>query len=70
MDLLCWGSGELGQTGHGRPGDISPAEAHLKEFTAAGLGGVKLMTCGSTHSIVVTGTVPSSLVGCSEGNES
>ncbi|KAM7416502.1 hypothetical protein PAMA_018517 [Pampus argenteus] len=54
MDLLCWGSGELGQTGHGRPGDISPEEAHLREFTHARLGEVKLMACGSSHSIVVT----------------
>lgn len=64
MDLLCWGSGELGQTGHGRPGDISPEEAHLREFTVARLGGVKLMACGSSHSIVVTGTVCSPLVYC------
>ncbi|XP_067463736.1 uncharacterized protein [Thunnus thynnus] len=54
MDLLCWGSGELGQNGHGRPGEISPEEAHLREFTVARLGGVKLMACGSSHSIVVT----------------
>lgn len=61
MDLLCWGSGELGQTGHGRPGDISPEEAHLREFTVARLGEVKLMACGSSHSIVVTGTAYSPL---------
>ncbi|CAK6950123.1 probable E3 ubiquitin-protein ligase HERC2 isoform X4 [Scomber scombrus] len=54
MHLLCWGSGELGQTGHGRPGDVSPEEAHLREFTVARLGEVKLMACGSSHSIVVT----------------
>ncbi|XP_040897961.1 ultraviolet-B receptor UVR8-like [Toxotes jaculatrix] len=54
MDLLCWGSGELGQTGRGRPGDVGPEEAHLREFTSARLGTVKLLACGSSHSIVVT----------------
>ncbi|KAF7665015.1 hypothetical protein LDENG_00157740 [Lucifuga dentata] len=54
VDLLCWGSGELGQTGHGRPGDISPVEAHLRDFVLARLGLVKLLACGSSHSIVVT----------------
>lgn len=56
VDLLCWGSGELGQTGHGGPGDVSPEEAHLRDFTPARLGAVKLLACGSSHSIVVTGT--------------
>lgn len=60
MNLLCWGSGELGQTGHGRPGDIGPEEAHLTEFTLARLGRAKLLACGSSHSIVITGTGPSS----------
>ncbi|KAL7391855.1 hypothetical protein ABVT39_015765 [Epinephelus coioides] len=54
MNLLCWGSGELGQSGHGRPGEINPEEAHLREFTKAWLGRVKLLACGSSHSIVVT----------------
>ncbi|XP_056233280.1 X-linked retinitis pigmentosa GTPase regulator-like isoform X2 [Seriola aureovittata] len=54
MDLLCWGSGELGQNGCGRPGDIGPEEAHLREFTATRRGTVKLLACGSSHSIVVT----------------
>ncbi|XP_047448526.1 probable E3 ubiquitin-protein ligase HERC2 isoform X1 [Mugil cephalus] len=54
MDLLCWGSGELGQTGHRRSGDVGPLESHLKDFTAAGLGAVKLLACGSSHSVVVT----------------
>nr|XP_020450253.1 serine/threonine-protein kinase Nek9-like [Monopterus albus] len=54
LDLLCWGSGALGQTGHGRPGDIGPDEAHLRDFTVARLGRVKLLACGSSHSIVVT----------------
>lgn len=62
MDLLCWGSGELGQTGCGRPGDIGPEEAHLREFTGARLGTAKLMACGSSHSIVVTGTAPGPVV--------
>ncbi|XP_073322767.1 uncharacterized protein [Pagrus major] len=54
MNLLCWGSGELGQTGHGRPGDIGPEEAHLREFKAGRLGRVKLLACGSSHTIVIT----------------
>lgn len=63
MNLLCWGSGELGQTGHGRPGDISPEEAHMRELsTVVKLDRVKLLACGSSHSIVTTGTGPSSLI--------
>ncbi|XP_041643463.1 probable E3 ubiquitin-protein ligase HERC1 isoform X2 [Cheilinus undulatus] len=54
MDLLCWGSGKLGQSGHGRLKDVHPVEAHMKEFTAVGLGRVKLMACGSSHCIVIT----------------
>ncbi|XP_061905559.1 RCC1 and BTB domain-containing protein 2-like [Entelurus aequoreus] len=54
MDLLCWGNGGLGQSGHGRPGDITPEDSHLAEFTEGGLGRVKMMACGSTHSVVVT----------------
>ncbi|XP_068167294.1 uncharacterized protein [Antennarius striatus] len=54
MDLLCWGSGELGQTGRGGSDDVGPDAARLKEFTQAGLGRVKLLACGSSHSIVVT----------------
>lgn len=57
MDLLCWGSGQLGQSGHGRPEDIRPEEACLLDFTLDRLGRVKLLACGSSHSIVVTGTV-------------
>ncbi|XP_051279711.1 X-linked retinitis pigmentosa GTPase regulator-like isoform X2 [Dicentrarchus labrax] len=54
MNLLCWGSGQLGQTGHGVPGDIGPEDAHLREFTEVRLGRVKLLACGSSHSIVIT----------------
>ena len=64
MNLLCWGSGELGQTGHGRPGDVGLEEAHLGEFRTGRLGRVKLIACGSSHSIVITGTGSSSLVYC------
>lgn len=56
MSLLCWGSGELGQTGHGRPGDVGPEKACLREFTEGRLGRVKLLACGSSHSIAITGT--------------
>ncbi|KAF3695908.1 hypothetical protein EXN66_Car011584 [Channa argus] len=55
MDLLCWGIGELGQTGHDKPGDIGPEVSQLREFTVARLGRVKLLACGSSHSIVATG---------------
>ncbi|XP_034547960.1 secretion-regulating guanine nucleotide exchange factor-like isoform X2 [Notolabrus celidotus] len=54
MNLLCWGSGELGQTGRGRRKDIDTAEAHMREFTPVGLRRVKLMACGSSHSIGIT----------------
>ncbi|XP_075899954.1 uncharacterized protein LOC142899910 isoform X4 [Nelusetta ayraudi] len=54
MSLLCWGSGELGQTGHGRPGDVGPEKACLREFTEGRLGRVKLLACGSSHSIAIT----------------
>lgn len=59
MSLFCWGSGELGQTGHGRPGDIGPETACLREFTEGQLGRVKLLACGSSHSVVITGMTPS-----------
>lgn len=62
MSLFCWGSGELGQTGHGRPGDIGPEKAFLREFTEGQLGRVKLLACGSSHSIVITGMAPSLFV--------
>ncbi|XP_038560576.1 RCC1 domain-containing protein RUG3, mitochondrial-like isoform X1 [Micropterus salmoides] len=54
MSLLSWDRGELDQTGHGRPGDIGPEEAHMRQFTVARLGRVKLLACGSSHSIVIT----------------
>lgn len=64
MNLFSWGSGDLGQTGHGRPGDTGPEEAHLREFTKGRLGRVKLLACGSSHSIVITGTGPDFHVCC------
>ena len=56
LDLLCWGSGELGQTGRNVQGYVGPEEAQLRGFTLGKLGRVKLLACGSSHSIVVTGT--------------
>lgn len=56
MSLLCWGSGELGQTGHGRPGDVGPEKACLTQFNEGCLGTVTLLACGSSHSIAITGT--------------
>ncbi|KAJ3604591.1 hypothetical protein NHX12_029331 [Muraenolepis orangiensis] len=53
--LLSWGSGELGQTGHGFPGAIRTGEAHLRQFAQGLVGKVKLLACGSSHSIVATG---------------
>ncbi|XP_074525366.1 uncharacterized protein LOC141789801 isoform X2 [Halichoeres trimaculatus] len=53
MDLLCWGCGELG-LGCCGPKDVGSAETHMTEFTPAGLGTVKWMACGSSHSIVIT----------------
>lgn len=55
VNLLCWGSGELGQTVSVRSEVMSPDEAHLREFTKARLGAVKLLSCGSSHCVVVTG---------------
>ncbi|XP_024908957.1 uncharacterized protein LOC112486470 isoform X2 [Cynoglossus semilaevis] len=54
VNLLCWGSGELGQTVSVRSEVMSPDEAHLREFTKARLGAVKLLSCGSSHCVVVT----------------
>ncbi|XP_062310065.1 semaphorin-4E-like [Osmerus eperlanus] len=54
LDLLCWGSGELGQTGRNVQGYVGPEEAQLRGFTLGKLGRVKLLACGSSHSIVVT----------------
>nr|XP_043881120.1 ultraviolet-B receptor UVR8-like [Solea senegalensis] len=54
LDLLCWGSGELGRSECGRSEGIAPEEAHRREFTQTRLGTVKLLACGSSHSIVVT----------------
>ncbi|XP_028312829.1 ultraviolet-B receptor UVR8-like [Gouania willdenowi] len=54
MELLCWGIGDHGQTGHGRSGNVRPEEALLRQFTSARLGSVKFIACGSSHSVVVT----------------
>ncbi|KAJ8414928.1 hypothetical protein AAFF_G00024510 [Aldrovandia affinis] len=54
-ELQCWGCGDLGQTGRGGAGDVAPHRAMLEAFTPGKLGRVKLMACGSSHSIVVTG---------------
>ncbi|CAL8248773.1 unnamed protein product [Merluccius merluccius] len=55
-ELLSWGSGELGQTGHGRPGGaVCIGEARLGQFAQGCMGKVKLLACGSSHSVVATG---------------
>ncbi|CAL8346786.1 unnamed protein product [Lota lota] len=53
-ELLSLGSRELGQNGHGRPGAIAIGEAHLRQFAQGCMGKVKLLACGSSHSIVST----------------
>ncbi|KAJ8380572.1 hypothetical protein SKAU_G00013500, partial [Synaphobranchus kaupii] len=52
--LLCWGCGDLGQTGRGGARDVCPQGGALEAFTPGKLGRVKLLACGSCHSIVVT----------------
>ena len=48
--LLCWGHGEIGQTN-----DISCRNGMLERFAATPPGGrVKLVACGSNHTVVVT----------------
>ncbi|XP_035234359.1 probable E3 ubiquitin-protein ligase HERC2 [Anguilla anguilla] len=54
VELLCWGSGDLGQTGRGGTRDVSPQRGALEAFTPGKLGRVKLLACGSCHSVVVT----------------
>lgn len=54
--LLCWGSGEFGQTGRGRTNDISCQHGLLERFTTTPPGGrVKFVACGSSHTVIVTG---------------
>ncbi|XP_078617529.1 uncharacterized protein LOC144885472 isoform X2 [Branchiostoma floridae x Branchiostoma japonicum] len=52
--LLVWGSGEFGQTGQGRVGDVGVTEGLVAEFPPKNGAGVKLLACGASHSIVVT----------------
>ena len=49
LDLLCWGSGDLGQTGRNMQGDVGPEEAQLRCFTLGKLGRVKLLEIGRAH---------------------
>lgn len=55
--LFCWGCGELGQDGHGGTAVVKSEDGLLDAFTPQKLGRVKLFACGSSHSVVVTGTV-------------
>ena len=53
--LLCWGNGEFGQTGRGRTSDISCQRGLLEQFATSKHGArVKIIACGSSHTVVVT----------------
>ncbi|KAG7264328.1 hypothetical protein CRUP_009950 [Coryphaenoides rupestris] len=58
VDWLWLWTGRLSQkgwwTGHGRPGAICAGEARLRQFTPGCVGRVKLLACGSSHSVVAT----------------
>ncbi|CAL8250691.1 unnamed protein product [Boreogadus saida] len=53
-ELLSWGSRELGHDGHGRPEAIANEEGPLRPFAQGCMGKVKLLACGSSHSVVST----------------
>ena len=49
--LLCWGGGEFSQHGHGEGRkEVPTSEALIQDLT-----NVKLVACGASHAIVVTG---------------
>ena len=55
--FLCWGNGKQGQHGHVATGQqITFEEATLTEFNPDYKNtAVKLIECGSSHTVVVTG---------------
>ncbi|XP_066567803.1 uncharacterized protein LOC136755224 [Amia ocellicauda] len=52
--LLCWGCGEMGQTGHGRVSNVIAKQSFLEELDVRKFGKVQMFACGSSHCIVVT----------------
>jgi alpha-tubulin suppressor-like RCC1 family protein len=52
--MLCWGSGEFGQHGHGYKKEVSFLDGAVERFCAARDHQVKHVGCGSSHTAVVT----------------
>lgn len=60
--LLSWGCGEFGQHGHGGSGENVSSEGALVDHgdPMARSHRIKHISCGSSHTAVVTGRVPGS----------
>ncbi len=56
-DLLCWGSGDFGQHGHGTSMDVTFSEGCIPDFSAScgDMKHARLVSCGSSHTVIVTG---------------
>ncbi|XP_052792899.1 uncharacterized protein LOC128226856 isoform X2 [Mya arenaria] len=52
--LLCWGSGEFGQHGHGYRKEVIFFDGAVEKFCGAPEGCVKHMACGASHTAIVT----------------
>ncbi|XP_060563463.1 X-linked retinitis pigmentosa GTPase regulator-like isoform X2 [Ruditapes philippinarum] len=52
--MLCWGSGEFGQHGHGYKKEVAFLDGAVERFCAARDHQVKHVGCGSSHTAVVT----------------
>lgn len=55
--FCCWGYGEFGQNCHGGcggKGNVRLEEGDVKQFDLHGER-IKLMSCGASHTVVVTG---------------
>ncbi|XP_025077911.1 ultraviolet-B receptor UVR8-like [Pomacea canaliculata] len=56
-ELLCWGCGEFGQHCHGHSGDVGFSDAMVDPCSLEGSsGGVSAVACGSSHTVLVTGS--------------
>lgn len=51
LSLFCWGSGQFGQHGHAIEDAIPFLESRVARFD----GRVKLISCGASHTVIVTG---------------